>query len=248
VFKSSLWELKAEELIVLGNREASTRPVNAQVSSPATVPEPPKPAVALPAPASIPDRSQQYRQSQVITRTGRVARWSQVVIGLLVALIVGGVLARPESVTNFFTPRQILSPSAIDPQTVPWAQTIDSRHFDSWIGVQRQNGWSDEEMAELLTKLRGLKTNYIYYPSIVERSLALLSSQKVRTPQEFLPLVQSLNLRAVNGWPFPDQPANALLTSYSADFNFSVLTFYAALAEQPAVLNWLLEHVGHRAG
>lgn len=251
LFESSLRELKAEELIVLNGQEGATGTVNEPVSHPAPVAAPPVPRTSLPATASAPEGLQKSQQRLVTTRMRRATRWWKVVGVLLVVLVVGSVglvVVRFDSVTRFLNPPQVVMPAAPDPQTVPWSHMVHQEQFRSWISIQQQNGWSNEQMTEFLVKLRRLKTDYFQYPSVVARSLALLRSQNVRTEQDFSAFSQSLRLRMANGWPFPDQPQDAPLLSLSADYNFSVVSFYEALAQQPDVVGWLLERVGHRAG
>jgi len=250
LLKVSLQELKAEEMIVLNRGETlATLPgtMNVQATYPATVVGPPEPTGALTVPASVLERPERRRDP--VSARMETLKQPPVAIGLLLVVIIlivgsaGFIAARLE----FFNPRQNAAPVTAELKTLPWAHMVRQSDMTSWMALMNRNDWSNEKMTEFLTKLRGLNRDYTRDASLMRRSLELLRSQNIRTPQEFSVFSRLLKVRASSQWPFPDQAPNIPLSGFVADSNQSVIIFYDALAEQPGVLGWLLEHI-QRAG
>lgn len=236
--QGALRQLQAADLRILNEREVPTTAITETVVRSVTVTEGHNAVPALTAPA--PTEQRPLPRPRVSAPPGKSTYWLPALVGVLLFVVVVTLAVFPAKQIQ-----SLLSPAppaptpvpVVDPNTVPWSYLVHRTNASAWFGWQRNEGLSHEQMQELLTTLGGYYANR---PALVHRALALLRSQKVRTPEQFSTFAKSLGHRYEAGWSFPDEPA----TAAGGSGNWGIIRFYGDLSKHEEALAKILKFVG----
>jgi hypothetical protein len=238
--KGALAQLQADDLRVLNEREAPTTVVTEPVVRQVTVTDVHDTAPALMGPSTTEQR--RLPAPRVAAPTKKSTYWLPALVAvLLFVVVVALAVFRAEQIHSLLfppppgpAPRPAL---VVDPDTVPWVYLVQRINASAWLVWQRNAGFSNEQMQELLTTLGAYYANQ---PALIHRALALLRSQKVHTPEQFSAFAKLLSHRYEAGWSFPDEPPDAP----GSLGNWEVVRFYGDLSKHEEALARILKLVG----